>query len=140
LQDKIDTVDKKIGKLVLLKRKELGLNQQQVADIIGISKDYVSKIEKGDREPSKLVKRGIDAFLLTPDKKRHTEKYRKFSAEVLSTAEKEFMVRDATTTPTKEDREKAITMLEWIAKNASHEYKTIFNSISGAFVRNGGKF
>ena len=56
-------VDKKIGEQLKEKRKSLKMNQDEVAEILKISKDYVSKIEKGDREPSERVLVDIQAFI-----------------------------------------------------------------------------
>ena len=56
-------VDKKIGQLLKEKRKLLKLNQEQVANIFKVSKDYVSKIEKGDRQPSDRTLLDIHKFL-----------------------------------------------------------------------------
>lgn len=52
-------VDKKIGQLLKEYRKKKKLSQEAIAAKLNISKDYVSKIEKGDRDPSERTKAGI---------------------------------------------------------------------------------
>jgi len=55
---------KQIGKMLKKARKELGLTQAQVADKIGISSNYYSMIERGEREnPGSRVIRGIAKVL-----------------------------------------------------------------------------
>lgn len=50
-------------------RKKEQLTQKQLADILGIHKDYVSMIERGKRTPSfKLAKDMADCFNTTIDK------------------------------------------------------------------------
>ncbi|PWT78610.1 MAG: hypothetical protein C5B59_01455 [Bacteroidetes bacterium] len=53
----------KIGEKLREERKRRKLTQQQLGDLIKISKDYVSRIEKGERTPSAIVTAAIDDFL-----------------------------------------------------------------------------
>lgn len=41
---------KELGRQVQSKRKEKGLSQTELADLVGISRNYVSLIERGDAE------------------------------------------------------------------------------------------
>jgi transcriptional regulator with XRE-family HTH domain len=56
-------VEIKIGDI--LKKVRNGRNQtlEDVAEILDISLDYVSKIEKGQREPSKIVTKAIKNYI-----------------------------------------------------------------------------
>jgi DNA-binding XRE family transcriptional regulator len=56
--------DFKIGALLLEKRLELGLTQQELADKVGTTKSYISKIENNIKEAristvQKIVERGF---------------------------------------------------------------------------------
>jgi DNA-binding XRE family transcriptional regulator len=50
-------VEKKIGERLRETRKERGLTQKQVSEMLDISIDYVSRLEKGERTPSDRVRR-----------------------------------------------------------------------------------
>lgn len=60
---KIDGVYFNLGDQLKNTRKMLGLTQKQLADIIGITNDYVSKIEKGEREPRDYLLSRIEKFI-----------------------------------------------------------------------------
>jgi DNA-binding XRE family transcriptional regulator len=60
--------DFKIGALLLEKRLELGLTQQELADKVGTTKSYISKIENNLKEAristvQKIVERGFGCKL-----------------------------------------------------------------------------
>lgn len=60
--------DFKIGALLLEKRLELGLTQQELADKVGTTKSYISKIENNLKEAristvQKIVERGFGCRL-----------------------------------------------------------------------------
>lgn len=61
--EKIYSVEKSLGVRLKEKRKAMGLTQEELGDKLKISKDYVSKIEKGTREPSEIVLQEINRFL-----------------------------------------------------------------------------
>jgi len=48
-------------------RKQAKMSQEVFAENVGISADYVSKIEKGQREPSEIVKKAIVYFMENPE-------------------------------------------------------------------------
>jgi transcriptional regulator with XRE-family HTH domain len=55
---------KQIGKVLKKARKELKLTQEQVADKVGISSNYYSMIERGERDnPGSKVMREIAKVL-----------------------------------------------------------------------------
>jgi putative transcriptional regulator len=43
---------KKLKKRLVDYRKESGMSQQELADIVGISRNYISEIENGVKRPS----------------------------------------------------------------------------------------
>lgn len=60
--------DFKIGALLLEKRLEMGLTQQELADKVGTTKSYISKIENNLKEAristvQKIVERGFGCKL-----------------------------------------------------------------------------
>lgn len=61
--DKIDEVEMTLGDMLRETRKMMGLNQTQLAEILGISVDYVSKIEKNKREPRDYLLSRIQKFI-----------------------------------------------------------------------------
>lgn len=52
-----------LQKLLIKKRKTLGYSHQDVVDIIGITRQYYSMIEKGERTPSVEVAKKISGVL-----------------------------------------------------------------------------
>lgn len=56
-------VEKKIGERLRETRKERGLTQKQVSEMLDISIDYVSRLEKGERTPSDRVRKDIIWFV-----------------------------------------------------------------------------
>jgi transcriptional regulator with XRE-family HTH domain len=48
-------------------RKLRGVTQTEVAKLLNISKDYVSRIEKGERVPSHHIKAAIESWLLVDE-------------------------------------------------------------------------
>jgi transcriptional regulator with XRE-family HTH domain len=56
-------VEKKLGENLRKARKERKLTQKQVAEILDISTDYVSRIEKGERTPRDRILFDIVDFI-----------------------------------------------------------------------------
>ena len=59
----IKDINKKIGKRISELRKEAGLSQAQLAEGIGLSSEYISRLERGINAPSVLSIIGA-AYLL----------------------------------------------------------------------------
>jgi len=55
--------DNSLGCRLKKARKERGITQGVLADLLGISKSYISKIENGEKEPSDLVEKVISVWL-----------------------------------------------------------------------------
>ena len=51
--------DRRLGKLVKRLRKEQGLTEEQLADLVGVTGAFISHIEAGKREPSASVSRRL---------------------------------------------------------------------------------
>lgn len=69
-------------------RKLRGVTQTEVAKLLNISKDYVSRIEKGERVPSHHIKAAIESWLLVDD-----EDLRLHSEEVPMEIEKALLAK-----------------------------------------------
>ena len=66
--DNMDVDKKLIGIRIMQKRKELGLNQEDLAERIGISKNHLSNIERGINVPTtSCVLKLCDVLGGTPD-------------------------------------------------------------------------
>ncbi len=61
--EKFDDVENNLGVRLKTYRKKQGMTQGDIANVLKISVDYVSKIEKGDREPNVHVKEKIVELL-----------------------------------------------------------------------------
>jgi transcriptional regulator with XRE-family HTH domain len=66
---KNDGDDFSLGKRLKIARKRSGMTQEQVVEILIISKNYVSRIEKDDRDPSPHVKNAIEKWINQKDEK-----------------------------------------------------------------------
>jgi len=69
-------------------RKLRGITQTEVAKLLNISKDYVSRIEKGERVPSHHIKAAIESWLLVDD-----EDLRLHSEEISTKIEKALLAK-----------------------------------------------
>lgn len=69
-------------------RKLRGVTQTEVAKLLNISKDYVSRIEKGERVPSHHIKAAIESWLLVDD-----EDLRLHSEEISMKIEKALLTK-----------------------------------------------
>ena len=56
-----------IGALFLKRRKNLNLTQQQLGDLVGVSKSEISKIENGRGITFQTIRRLSDALNVTPE-------------------------------------------------------------------------
>lgn len=65
--EKTDNVDLFLGNKLRATRRVRNLNQEEVAQILEISKNYVSRIEKGERQPSPHLLRAINNWIENPD-------------------------------------------------------------------------
>ena len=64
----IDIDYKEIGKRIARRRKELGLKQSQLSELVGISDPYMSNIERATSIPStEVILRLAIALKTTPD-------------------------------------------------------------------------
>lgn len=57
-----------IGTILRAKRKILGLNQAQVAEMIGLTQATVSSVERGETQSIKTIKDILNALQLEPEK------------------------------------------------------------------------
>ena len=124
MQEKIDTVEKNIGKALREKRKSDKFTQKQVGDIIGASNDSVSKIEKGMRVPGVALRRAIEKYLKTPKEK--------FSVEESFKGYSQVSTRDYS------QIEEAAIMLEWLATNHPSDFEIIFSTINARYIHRDG--
>jgi len=61
--EKEEKDDLLLGERLRSVRRQRNLNQQQVGEILEISKDYVSRIEKGERQPSPHLLKAINRWI-----------------------------------------------------------------------------
>jgi len=48
----MDTLRKKFGNNVVSLRKERGISQEELADLCGVARSYMSRVERGQANPS----------------------------------------------------------------------------------------
>ena len=58
--------DEQVGNSVLARRKEKGVTQEELAEAVGVSRQTVISIEKGNYVPSVLLALKIAAFFDIP--------------------------------------------------------------------------
>ncbi|KXL54406.1 HTH-type transcriptional regulator ImmR [Anaerotignum neopropionicum] len=82
------------GEKIAKARKEKGLTQEQLAEMIGVAKSTLTGYEKGNREPDLLkIKKLISILDINPDYLFETERYKEqpntqptFSPDTLAVA------------------------------------------------------
>lgn len=63
--EKVDTLQKRFGKIVRARRQAMGLSQEALADEAGLHRTYISMLERGERMPSIGVVRKLAIALQT---------------------------------------------------------------------------
>ena len=65
LPKKVDTLQKRFGKIVRARREAVGVSQEALADQAGLHRTYISMLERGQRMPSIEVVRKLARALGT---------------------------------------------------------------------------
>lgn len=117
----MENMTKKFAKAVLDRRKQLGLTQEELARMVGTSKQMVSKYELGQRSPKIIMARAFATALgTTLDELLDIEKIEEEQTEAPKTAEARILATGIDKLP-KEQREQALNVIKaMFAKYSSY--------------------
>ena len=107
----MENMTKKFANAVLTRRKQLGLTQEELARMVGTSKQMVSKYELGQRSPKIIMARAFATALgTTLDELLNVEKTEEEPIELPKTNEARILAAGIDKLP-KEQREQALSVI-----------------------------
>ena len=117
----MENMTSKFAKAVLARRKQLGLTQEELARMVGTSKQMVSKYELGQRSPKIIMARAFATALgTTLDELLDIERTEEETMEIPKTQEARILATGIDKLP-KEQREQALSVIRaMFAKYSSY--------------------
>lgn len=115
-----------LGELIKTKRKELGLTQVALSKSISCSEDYIIKLEKNKRYPSKEIAENLAKNLDLPfeDIWSRTKKIKLETLEIKHNKKKEYLTRDYNQSEDDKILDEAIGYLKHIFSSNNKEKKS----------------
>lgn len=115
-----------LGELIKTKRKELGLTQVALSKSISCSEDYIIKLEKNKRYPSKEIAENLAKNLDLPfeDIWLRTKKIKLENLEIKHNKKKEYLTKDSYKTQDDKLLDEAIGYLKDIFSSNNKEKKS----------------